>query len=137
MSIKIFSLLQNMSSVGCYSPVWICGRFTVDPSFPTVALYFPVLPTWQPSLFSYAQSFKEKKKRTDKSLVVIKANNEQFRDIPVQLLTKKEKYTPIEYDVYPYTRCWASSHFHMRVPPRKKLMPTGSWNYVTFHMCQI
>ena len=39
------------------------------------------------SLFSYAQ----KKKWTDKRLVVIKANNEQFRDIPVQLLLNKKR----------------------------------------------
>ena len=45
----------------------------------------------QASLFSYAQSFKEKKKWTDKRLVVIKANNEQFRDIPVQLLLNKKR----------------------------------------------
>ena len=41
----------------------------------------------QASLFSYAQ----KKKWTDKRLVVIKANNEQFRDIPVQLLLNKKR----------------------------------------------
>ena len=144
-------------SVHC-SKTKVCGWFTVDPSFPLVALYFPVSPTWQPSLFSslrkhpfllalrrwgrFARRKRPQRRRARRNgcfrrlvcfhmhRVLKRKRNELTKDwwssrltmnsLGIyqcnSYLTKKEKYTPIEYDIYPYTRCWASSHFHMSSP---------------------